>query len=99
MQNRYATSEASVVFDPLTGSLELPSCDVCHEGAGTVSLCGNGHLACEGCILTCSACSREHCRDCGCACSVCGRALCSHSQSRCPACGQVTCLDHRGRCH
>lgn len=100
VQNRYASAEASVVFDPLTGSLELPSCHVCHDGAAIIHLCANGHLACEGCILACSACSREHCRNCGVgACTVCGRVLCAHSQSRCPACGLVTCQEHRGRCH
>ena len=100
VQNRYATAEASAVFDPLTGALELPSCHVCHDGAGTIRLCSNGHLACEDEVLACSACSREHCRLCGVgACSVCGRPLCGQSQSRCPACGRVTCVDHRGRCH
>lgn len=100
LQNRYTTAEVSVVFDPLTGTLELPSCHVCHNGATTIHLCANGHLACDACILTCSACQRVHCRECGVgACSVCGRPLCAQSENRCPSCGQVTCLEHRGRCH
>lgn len=100
VENRYANATASVVLDPLTGELELPSCEVCHEGATSLHLCANGHLTCERCILTCSACKREHCLTCGVgACSVCGRALCAHSQNHCPTCGRVTCEDHKGRCH
>ncbi len=100
VENRYATSVANVVFDPLTGELELPSCQVCHDPALSVHLCANGHLACESCILPCSACKREHCLNCGVgACAMCGRALCSHSQNLCPTCGRVTCEEHRGRCH
>ncbi|MBI4321121.1 MAG: hypothetical protein HY675_21740 [Chloroflexi bacterium] len=100
VENRYASAEVRVIFDPLTGELELPVCQVCAEATEVVHLCANGHVACPNCTLPCSACKREYCAICGVgSCSVCGQPICSHSQVRCPVCGQVTCPTDKGKCH
>ncbi|MGH2459316.1 MAG: hypothetical protein ACRDIY_10675 [Chloroflexota bacterium] len=100
VENRYAGAELAVVFDPLTGELELPTCASCDEATPSVHLCANGHLVCDACALGCAFCKREYCRDCGVGtCVVCGRPVCSQSQTHCRVCNRITCPDHRGACH
>ena len=100
VENRYASTDLPMAFDPLTGELELPVCEVCLEATEVVHLCANGHIACPNCILPCSACKREYCRMCGVGtCSVCGQPVCSHSEVRCPVCGKTTCPADKGKCH
>ena len=100
IENRYASAELPLVLDPLTGQLELPTCQSCQESTESVHLCANGHVACDGCVRLCAFCQREHCRDCGVGtCAVCGRAACARSQVVCPTCGKTTCDADRNRCH
>lgn len=102
VKNRYASTTLALVWDPLLHRLEPPLCQVCKLPTSRLHLCANGHLACDDCILKCSACKREYCRLCedfmG-ACSVCGRPLCARSQIKCQVCGRITCEEHRGMCH
>lgn len=100
VENRHSSADLMVVFDPLTGEIELPTCASCYEATECVHLCANGHLACESCIHACDFCKREWCRDCGIeSCVLCKRSVCPANMVRCDVCGRVTCPDHRGRCH
>ncbi len=100
--NRYVSIQRDFIWNPLIHRLEEPLCEVCRQPTRHLHLCAGGHLACEDCIVKCSACKREYCRLCedqmG-ACTVCGRALCLKSQTKCRVCGQITCRDHEGECH
>ncbi|MDO8670651.1 MAG: hypothetical protein Q7O66_04380 [Dehalococcoidia bacterium] len=100
VENRYAATDLYMVFDPLTGEMELPVCQVCSEATEVIHLCANGHVVCPECITACGACKREYCVTCGMVtCSVCGKPVCSHSEVRCPVCGRITCPDDKGKCH
>ena len=102
IENRYASVRREVVWDPLLHRVESVLCDACKLPTYRLHLCANGHLACDDCVLHCSACKREFCRLCEAdmgACAVCNRPLCVYSQIRCKTCGQVTCQEHQGQCH
>ena len=100
VENRYASAALPVVFDPLTGELELPSCQDCFSPTPSVHLCANSHVVCDNCVRPCSFCGREYCIDCGIGtCVVCEKPVCVKSQVRCDVCGKTTCLEHRGLCH
>ena len=102
IENRYASIQRNFVWDPLLHRVEPVLCDVCQAPSFHLHLCANGHLACDECVLYCSACKREFCKLCpdsmG-ACAVCNRPLCVYSQIRCKVCGRVTCQEHQGQCH
>ncbi|MBI2865386.1 MAG: hypothetical protein HYX94_12605 [Chloroflexi bacterium] len=100
VDNRYAATDLYMVFDPLTGEMDLPVCQVCSEATEVIHLCANGHVVCPECIVACSACKREYCLTCRTGtCAVCGKPVCSHSQVRCPVCGRITCPEDKGKCH
>lgn len=100
IENRYASTELTVILNPLTGQLEPVTCRSCGEATTSIHLCANGHVVCDGCVRRCAFCQREYCRDCGVAsCAVCGRPVCLHSQVTCSTCGRITCHDDRNRCH
>jgi hypothetical protein len=100
VENRYASAALAVVFDPLNGELELPSCQHCFLPTSSVHLCANGHVVCDNCARPCSFCGREYCIECGIGtCDVCEKPVCVKSQVRCDVCGKTTCQEHRGQCH
>jgi len=102
VENRYASVRRDFIWDPLLHRVEPMLCDVCQAPSLRLHLCANGHLACNVCVLYCSACKREFCKLCRAdmsACVVCNRPLCTHSRIRCRVCGQVTCQEHEGQCH
>jgi len=102
IENRYGSIRKNFIWDPLLHRVEPMLCDVCGMPNYRLHLCANGHLACDDCVLYCSACKREFCKLCQAdvgACAVCNRPLCVYSQIRCQVCGWVTCQEHQGQCH
>lgn len=99
IENRYATTKLAVVYDPLTGDVELPICQNCSEPTRTVHLAANGLVLCDNCAVACGFCKREYGQDRDMArCAVCQRAICPQHQIPCEHCGLLTCPDDRGRC-
>jgi len=100
-ENRYATVHFAVVYDPLTGEVELPTCEGCSEPTRVVHLTANGRLLCDRCAVTCGFCKREYAEtgDELARCAVCQRPICLQHQVTCAECGARTCPEDRGRCH
>ena len=100
VENRYATTQLAVAYDPLTGEVELPTCQACSEPARSVHLTANGEILCDTCATTCAFCKREYGPSGDLVyCSVCQRPVCPQHQTSCADCGERTCPDDRGRCH
>ncbi len=102
IENRYVSIQRNFIWDPLLHRVEPMLCDACQAPTFHLHLCTHGHLACDDCMLYCSACKREFCKLCQAdvgACAVCSQPLCVYSQIRCPVCGRVTCQEHQGQCH
>jgi len=104
IENRTASVERTVVWDPLLRRIEPLACDVCGRPATRLMLCSGGHLVHQDCLLVeqCVDCKRVYCRLCteqmG-RCVVCDRPVCLHSLNRCAVCGRATCREHVGLCH
>jgi hypothetical protein len=102
-ENRQAGVTRPVIWDPLRRVIEPWTCDVCGRANLKLSLCANGHLACDRCLAPqCVDCKRVYCSDCAgelTTCAVCGRPVCRKSLARCSECGSGTCREHAGQCH
>jgi len=103
IENRTATIERAVVWDPLLHRIEPLVCDACGQPSTRLYLCSGGHLAHEECLMPqCVDCKRAFCKLCESklsACVVCERPVCVHSLNRCAECGRGTCREHVGLCH
>ncbi|MEB3197286.1 MAG: hypothetical protein VKP62_08790 [Candidatus Sericytochromatia bacterium] len=89
----------------VTGEVRWPTCARCAQPTGRLSLCREGHLACDACAARCEDCHQWGCRaelrlceSCGAAacasCLVklaCGHWACGHHAQSCLCCGQSIC--------
>jgi hypothetical protein len=103
IENRHASVQRTVVWDPLLHRIEPMVCDVCGEPGYQLHLCSNGHLAHKDCLAPqCVDCKRAYCQKCNDdvkSCVVCDRPVCARSLSLCSTCGRGTCQEHRDLCH
>ena len=65
----------------------------------SLSVCKSGHIACDACASTCSACSEVFCSDHGIdACHVDGKPACSEHAHTCSSCREPYCTMHEATC-
>jgi len=77
--------------------LACPHCGT--RNPATVSLCKEGHLACDACALSCGVCEEAFCRDHGIVeCRVDGEPACTEHARTCPSCREPYCTGHEAIC-
>ncbi|MHA1370257.1 MAG: hypothetical protein ACTSRA_11145 [Promethearchaeota archaeon] len=83
----------------------LPACKSCGNTPRQISVCDEGHFACDDCFASCTICKKNVCWSCGMKiCKTCENVICATHAQECEICKYLenedrwTCPQHSYRC-